>query len=85
MLYSFRATRWNESISTNPYFFSGAFSGLVVQQAAYNFIYRFMGNKSAETPEGLLTGDVLKSFYSITGEDGSFAYTPGYERIPDNW
>lgn len=34
---------------------------------------------------GLLTGDVLKSFYSITGDYPNFQYTPGYERIPDNW
>jgi hypothetical protein len=56
-----------------------------VQPAAYTFIYRFMGNKSAEHPEGKLDGEVLKQFFSITGEDGNFKYTPGYERIPDNW
>jgi hypothetical protein len=56
-----------------------------VQPAAYTFIYRFMANKSAEHPQGKLDGEVLKQFFSITGEDGNFKYTPGWERIPDNW
>jgi len=58
---------------------------VVVQPAAYTFIYRFMANKSEEHPQGKLNGDVLKSFFSITGEDGNFKYTEGHERIPDNW
>ena len=65
--------------------FNAPFSGVVVGVAAYTFIYRFMANKTEEHPEGILNGDVLKSFYSITGEDGDFKYTPGHERIPDNW
>lgn len=80
-----RVNRFQQSISNNPYFFNGPFSGVAVQPAAYTFIYRFMANKSAEYPEGRLTGDVLKSFFSITGTDGNFKYTPGYERIPNNW
>ena len=56
-----------------------------MQPAAYTFIYRFMANKSAEYPQGKLDGEVLKQFFSITGNDGNFKYTPGYERIPDNW
>ena len=44
-----------------------------------------MANKSAEHPEGLLTGAVLKSFYSITGDYPNFKYTPGYEAFPNNW
>lgn len=44
-----------------------------------------MANKSEEHPMGVLNGDVLKSFFAITGEDGNFKYTPGWERIPDNW
>lgn len=85
LLTKFRASRFNQSINNNPYFFNGAFSGVIVQPAAYTFIYRFMANKSAEYPEGQLNGDVLKSFFSITGEAGNFVYTPGHERIPDNW
>lgn len=85
LLTTFRASRFNQSINNNPYFFNGPFSGVIVQPAAYTFIYRFMANKSAEYPEGQLNGDVLKSFFSITGESGNFVYNPGYERIPDNW
>lgn len=44
-----------------------------------------MANKSAEHPQGKLNGEVLKSFFAITGEDGAFKYTEGWERIPDNW
>lgn len=85
LLTNFRAARFQQSIDQNPYFFNGAFSGLMVQPAAYTFIYRFMANKSAEYPEGRLDGNVLKSFFSITGESGNFTYTAGYEKIPDNW
>lgn len=85
VLTDFRAKRRQDSIATNPYYFSGVFSGVAVEPAAYTFIYRFMGNKSAEAPEGVLNQDVLKSFFSITGSPGSFVYTPGNERIPDNW
>lgn len=67
------------------YFFNAPFAGVIAQPAAWSFIYRFMGNKSAEYPEGRLDGEVLKSFYAITGDDGDFTYTPGWERIPDNW
>ena len=85
VLTSHRATRFQQSISNNPYFFNAPFSGVVASPAAYSFIYRFMANKSAEYPEGLLTGDVLKSFYSITGDYPNFQYTPGHESFPNNW
>jgi hypothetical protein len=82
----FRASRLQQSIDNNPYFFNGPFSGVLVQPAAYTFIYRFMSNKSAEYPEGYLDGDVLKSFFSITGgPDTGFTWTEGNEWIPDNW
>ena len=85
ILTAFRAERFQQSIDQNPYFFNGPFSGVAVQPAAYTFIYRFMANKSAEHPDGVLNKDILKSFFSITGDEGSFKYTPGYERIPENW
>ena len=84
-LTNFRAERFQQSISENPYFFNGPFTGVLVQPAAYTFIYRFMANKSAEYPEGYLDGNVLMDFFSITGTPGDFVYTPGWERIPDNW
>lgn len=86
VLQEFRAERFNQSIANNPNFFNGPFSGVTVQPAAYTFIYRFMANKSAEHPDGVLTQDVLKSFFGITeNADGSFSGGLGCERIPDNW
>jgi len=85
VLTEFRNDRWQQSLSTNPYFFNGPFSGVVVTPAAYTFIYRFMANKSMEHPEGLLDGETLKSFFSITGDYPNFQYTAGHEKFPDNW
>lgn len=61
------------------------FSGIAVSQAAFTFIYRFMSNKSAQNPEGVLNRNVLKTFFSINGTDANPVWTPGYNRIPDNW
>lgn len=83
-LIPFRSTRFNQSINNKPYFFNGPLSGVLVQPAAYTFIYRFLENKSAEYPNGYLNSNVLKSF-SITGEPGSFVWTEGHEKISDNW
>ncbi|KAI0864483.1 hypothetical protein F4860DRAFT_501179 [Xylaria cubensis] len=85
VLTQFRATRFQESVSGNPYFFLAPFSGVVVTPAAYTFIYRFMANKTAENPMGILNGETLKSFYAITGDYPNFTVTPGHERFPDNW
>lgn len=85
VLSNFRATRFQQSISNNPYFFSAPFSGVIALPAAYAFVYRLMGNKSAEHPEGVTTGDILKSFYSVTGDYPNFQYTPGHESFPNNW
>lgn len=85
LLTEYRATRVKECKEKNPYCFFAPFSGVVAQPAAWSFVYRFMGNKSAEHPTGKLNGDVLKSFYGVTGEDGNFKYNRGHERIPDNW
>ena len=86
ILTSWRATRHQQSIDTNPYFFNGIFSGLLVHAAAYTFIYRFMANHSEEYPEGRLSQNVLKSFFAVSGANQmQGVYTPGYERIPDNW
>ncbi|KAJ3921575.1 hypothetical protein F5877DRAFT_64820 [Lentinula edodes] len=85
LLTSFRLSRFQQSIEKNPYFFNGPITGVLVQPAAYQFIFRFMANKSEEYPEGRLSRDVLKSFFSITGLEHNLVYTPGQERIPDNW
>lgn len=72
------------SIENNPYYFSAPFSGLVAPDA-HNFVVNFMSNHSEEVMGGVLNGDVLKSFFSVTGEPGNFVHNPGMERIPDNW
>ncbi|TKA24995.1 hypothetical protein B0A50_06093 [Salinomyces thailandicus] len=82
---SFRSKRFDTQKSTNPYFFNGPFTGLFAQPAAYNFIFRFMANHSAEAPVGELSYDVLKSWFAISGESGSYSVQQGHERIPHNW
>ena len=45
-----------------------------------------MSNHSAEYPNGILNKEVLKSFFAITeNADGTLKWTPGHERIPNNW
>ncbi|USW58199.1 Putative chloroperoxidase [Septoria linicola] len=84
-LTSFRSKRFDAQIANNPYFFNGPFTGVLVQPAAYTFIYRFMSNHSAAAPVGELSHDVLKSWFGITGNSGSFKVNPGQEKIPLNW
>lgn len=84
-LTDFRSQRFDDSVQNNPYFFNGPFTGVLVQPAAYTFIYRFMANHTAEAPYGVLDLDLLKSWFSISGDSGSFTWTEGYERIPENW
>ncbi|KAJ5648442.1 hypothetical protein N7490_004814 [Penicillium lividum] len=74
-----------ESIATNPYYFTGAFSTIVVVPAAYNFVINFMSNFSAEEPTGYLDGFTFKQFFGVTGSPGSFVWNKGQERIPNNW
>jgi len=56
-----------------------------VAPAAHNFIVNFMSNHTAENPNGYLDKAQLKTFYSITGPDNALVWTPGQERIPQNW
>ena len=71
-------------MSQNPYFFR-TFAGFIVPPVAHAFIFRMFANKSAAYPEGFLDRNTLKSFYAITGPDSNLIYTPGAERIPENW
>nr|XP_018904130.1 PREDICTED: aromatic peroxygenase-like [Bemisia tabaci] len=81
----FRAQRIADSIATNPYFFYAPFISAIAGPASYTFIYRFMANRTAEHPEGILNRRVLMSFYAVSGTSGNFTYRRGWERIPDNW
>lgn len=66
------------------YYFSAPFSGLVAPDA-HNFVVHLMSNRSEANKGGYLDANTLKSFFSVTGDPGSFVHTPGNERIPDNW
>ena len=74
------------SIATNPNYFSPPFAGVAFTPAAHHFVYALMANHSAERPEGILTPADLMTFFSYTrGADGSLIYTPGHEKIPEDW
>jgi hypothetical protein len=84
-LTAFRQHRIEQQIATNPEYFYGPLTGLLVQPAAYTFIYRFMANHSAENPIGHLDYATIQSWFGITGESGNYKANQGQERIPDNW
>lgn len=44
-----------------------------------------MANHSTEFPAGRLSQQNLKDWFSMTGTYPNFTYTPGHEKIPDNW
>ncbi|KAG8734503.1 hypothetical protein FRC12_018498 [Ceratobasidium sp. 428] len=59
--------------------------GIIVSQTAHCLPPALFSNHSAESPNGVLTGDVLKSFFAVSGTSGNLTYDSGYERIPENW
>jgi hypothetical protein len=81
----FAKKRWDETISTNPYFYYGPVTGTIARNTGYCFIGNLFANHSAENPEGALTGEILKSFFAVSGDRSNFTYTKGYERLPENW
>lgn len=87
-LTAFRSQRFDDQISSNPFFFNGPFTGVLVQPAAYTFIYRFMANHSVESPHGELRSEVLQSWFGVEEEEaggGEYVWREGWERIPLNW
>lgn len=89
-LTAFRSQRFDDQISSNPFFFNGPFTGVLVQPAAYTFIYRFMANHSVEAPHGELRSEVLQSWFGVEEEEeegggGEYVWREGWERIPLNW
>jgi len=84
-LTTYRSQRFDRQIANNPYFFNAPFPGLLVQPAAFTFIYRFMANHSDINPVGLLSYEVLQSWFGIEGTNGNYSAPFGYERIPANW
>ncbi|KAJ4369421.1 hypothetical protein N0V86_009253 [Didymella sp. IMI 355093] len=84
-LTAFRSDRFDTQIANNPNFFNGPFTGVLVQPAAYTFIYRFMANHSAEHPEGLLSYETIQSWFGVEGTNGNYNAVQGTEQIPLNW
>ena len=84
-LTAFRSDRFDTQIHNNPSFFNGPFSGILVQPAAYNFIYRFMANHSVENPAGLLSYETIQTWFGVEGTNGNYKAVQGTERIPNNW
>jgi len=74
-----------QSIANNPYYFTGAFSTVVVVPAAYNFVINLMSNHSADQPSGYLDGYNFKSFFGVAGDYPDLEWLPGQERVPENW
>ena len=86
VLIKHRQYTFDNSKSTNPYFYVAPFAGLAVANAAHTFVPALMSNHSVEYPNGILDKETLKSFFAITeAADGTLTWKPGYERIPDNW
>ncbi|MCJ1462824.1 hypothetical protein MMC07_001427 [Pseudocyphellaria aurata] len=73
-----------ESVAQNPYFFRG-FISFLLPPGTHAFIARMFANHSADYPDGFLGRDTLKSFYAMSGPDNELVYSPGNERIPENW
>jgi hypothetical protein len=84
-LTNFRSHRFDQQVANNPNYFYGPFAGVLVQPAAYTFIYRFMANHSSDNPAGKLTHDVLQSWFGVQGSNNNYNAVQGTERIPENW
>ncbi|KAG9519681.1 Cloroperoxidase, partial [Aureobasidium melanogenum] len=80
------AKRFQESISTNPNFYYGPYTGMIARNAGYAFTGRILSNHTKENPMGgHLTKDVFASFYAVYKENGQLVYRKGHEQIPANW
>ncbi|MCJ1424428.1 hypothetical protein MMC29_002316 [Sticta canariensis] len=73
-----------QSVAQNPYYFRGFF-GFFIPPGTFAFVARMFANHSAANPDGFLGQDTLKSFYAMSGPDNQLMYSPGNERIPENW
>jgi hypothetical protein len=81
------AKRLEESIATNPLFYYGPYTGLLVRNAGFAFGGRLLSNHTKEHPQGgFMDKETFKSFWAVTeGTDGKLKYNKGCERIPQNW
>ena len=77
VLIKHRKYTFDDSKTTNPYFFFEPFAGVAVANAAHTFIPALMSNHSAEYPNGILDKETLKSFFAITeAADGTLSAYP---------
>jgi hypothetical protein len=58
------AKRFEESISSNPYFYYGPYTGMIARNSGYAFAGRILSNHTKEYPRG---GHLSKSFASMSG------------------
>ncbi|ESZ98765.1 hypothetical protein SBOR_0871 [Sclerotinia borealis F-4128] len=79
------ADRLEVSIATNPYFYFGPYTGLIVRNAGYAFSGRLLSNHTIEHPDGIMTQGTMRSMYGVYSEDGTYVYKKGCEQIPPNW
>ncbi|KAG8723127.1 hypothetical protein FRC09_004639 [Ceratobasidium sp. 395] len=75
----------DSSIQNNPHFYHGPLTGTLLSNGAHAFIPALMSNHSGQFPDGVLSRDVLKSFFGVQGNSKNLTYWLGYERIPNNW
>ncbi|KAL4931458.1 peroxidase family protein [Aspergillus undulatus] len=80
------AIRLEQAKATNPDFYYGPVTGMLIRSAAYVFPARLFRNHSSEQPDGVLTKEIVRNFYGVYGsDDTNLTYREGWERIPENW
>ncbi|KAJ7184897.1 Chloroperoxidase [Mycena filopes] len=84
IMFAHRVQRIRDCKQQNPRCFLGPLQ-MVFSSLTNCLVYAMMSNHSTENPDGILSNDVLKSFYGITRPTGAFVYHRGAERIPDDW
>ncbi|KAH7197292.1 Chloroperoxidase [Fusarium flagelliforme] len=77
--------RFHQSINTNPNFYYGPVTGMVIRNAAYFFTSRMLSNHTKGSSEDIMDRETLKSFFAVKEEGGKLTYKRGWERIPTNW
>lgn len=78
--------RFNHSIANNPYFWNGPVTNVMMRPVGYVLANDILSNHTDDNPDETVSKAVLRSFYGVTeNPNGSLSYTPGHERIPENW
>nr|DAD54583.1 TPA_asm: putative aromatic peroxidase [Fusarium equiseti] len=77
--------RFHETIETNPDFYYGPFTGMIVRNAGYFFACRMLSNHTKGSHEDIMDQATLRSFFAVQKEGDKLTYKRGWERIPTNW